>query len=486
MPAPYQNVSAAAVPIIAKNPPPEGFQQAKLSFTLTPINFAQSAVVPLNTAASGGGLSQVLSLYIDNSQNAQALTVIHGALNETIIVPAGGGAIIPTSVLKSPSPEYTIANVSVPLTPTNTVTVNITLYNFFVPPAIYGNTVITVTNTISQTALDNPFYNPGCNVCRRGSGVLSVATSGNVATAAAQIVSNNFYTLDLWRVVPFGAGVSVLQSGSIGLSLKSLEIEGAASNTGVQIQKRILSFDATPFVGQTVVLQFKIFNGLGMAIVPTLNWSYCSSQDNFSSLISDFTSNMQSCADGATTTCAIAFVVPSGATGAQVSIDVGAMSSGTLQISEIDMELSPGTSPGLVASPPQPRLTSFSVDLDSTNFFVDSSYGDSDPATPGTSSQATLACLGYIGSGGISWAGHGLRFKRNMFATPTLFIWDRVGNSDKVSGYGGGAGAWVDNVAPYQLPISISSQGLSAMAADGINALNGNGVFINYLATAEP
>jgi len=464
---PVQNITAAGVSITAKNPPPEGQAVVPLAITLTPQNFAQSFSLQIG-GQSTTGISQVVSLYIDNTQNNQILMLTHGAANQTVAIPAGGGAFVPTC--STTALIYTLS-ASVPSAPTNNVTVNISLYNYFLNPSIYGNTIITEETVINTSYLDNPFTNPACSIAQRGPGPITVPTAGS-------------YTLDGWLVVPSGAGVTALQSGSIGIALNSLQIKGATSNTDVQIIRRIESFDAAPFNGEQVTLQFKLENNTGSSLTPNIVVKTPTGQDVFTTLASaQYSGNTQACLNGTTTQCAVSFPITSSVNGLQIAIDVGALtsSSQTLQISEIDLQISPNTPTGLVSTPGLPRIPLIGYDLRACQRYLFSSYGGN--VAPGTATRAGLISGGFTGSASTNWFGNGFSFP-TMRAVPAIVgYWDGAGNPSRMSGYA--AETWTDNGSPALFPASIGTSSIVFAACDSLTALSANTVYTHILLSAE-
>lgn len=145
-------MSIGAVPILARDPPPEGLQSANFAVTLTQLQPNYAASLQLNSQ-SGLSLSQVVSLYVDNQLNPVAITLVHGSLNEATIIPAGAAVVIPTM---SNGGYYTF-NVSVPgaqISPiTGAVTFNIVLSNYMRHKATFSSVlsgnVAGIGNTIS-------------------------------------------------------------------------------------------------------------------------------------------------------------------------------------------------------------------------------------------------------------------------------------------------------------------------------------------------
>ena len=464
---PVQNITAAGVSITAKNPPPEGQAVVPLAITLTPQNYAQSFSLQIG-GQSTTGISQVVSLYIDNTENNQVLMLTHGAANQTVAIPAGGGAFVPTC--STTALIYTLS-ASVPSAPTNNVTVNISLYNYFLNPSIYGNTVITEETVITTSSLDNPFHNPGCMISQRGTGIIS---------------TNNGYTLDGYLVVGNGSsGLQVQQGGSLGYSLNSLKIAGVSGNTDVKIIRRIESLNSAPYSLQQVTFQFKLQNNSGSAIVPSITVQAPTSQDVFSSLsASQYTGNAQSCPNGATTQCAVSFPINSAATGLQISIDIGALSSNSavVSISEVDLLLTPNNPTGLVANPGNPRLPFITDDLAFCKRYLNSTYGNL--VTPGSAAGLQGMCpisMPYFEGTSNYAVGCGFDFPVEMQRNPSsLLYWDDAGNASKGSAYTNG-----------NLYDSLGIGGSFLLSKTGLfykpNPASDDpfSLFIHYLASAE-
>lgn len=135
----FQNVTQA-IPVTAKKnlPPNEGSRVVPLKAILTPTDFIQTFSETLGNLV----VSQVRTLYIDNSQNAAILIVTHGVAQQSLQVPAGGGAFIPTT---SNNGIYSFS-VGTTSAPGGNTPVNIDLYNYDIPPAVWGPQIINNNN----------------------------------------------------------------------------------------------------------------------------------------------------------------------------------------------------------------------------------------------------------------------------------------------------------------------------------------------------
>lgn len=85
-----------AIPVVSFANPPEGKKTARFAGQLTASVSFYAQAWQLNSAGNGLPMSQVQTLCVDNSNNGYPLQVIHGALNETVIVPSFSTVIVPT------------------------------------------------------------------------------------------------------------------------------------------------------------------------------------------------------------------------------------------------------------------------------------------------------------------------------------------------------------------------------------------------------
>jgi hypothetical protein len=132
-----QNV-IGAIPVVSVLPPPEGNAAAQVNYTLTPTLPAISASYQLSSQA-GLNMSQVITLVIDNSANLYPISIVHGVLFETTIVPAGGKVIAPTFSNKSSYPISIQTSGSV--APAVNLTVNVIFLNYFRAAANVGSNI---------------------------------------------------------------------------------------------------------------------------------------------------------------------------------------------------------------------------------------------------------------------------------------------------------------------------------------------------------
>lgn len=134
--AAVQNV-IGSVPVVALDPPPEGTQVVNVTFTLKPL--IPNIATTFQLSSPGGfALSQVVTLFIDNSVNQWPVTVVHGALNETVTVAARATVIVPTFSTKQPYPiNVAVAN---GVFPQSNLSVQIAFMNYARAPGTFSST----------------------------------------------------------------------------------------------------------------------------------------------------------------------------------------------------------------------------------------------------------------------------------------------------------------------------------------------------------
>jgi len=206
----------------------------------------------------------------------------------------------------------------------------------------------------------NRFRNGTMDVWQRGTSPgLTVGTSGSA------------YTADGWMVnwsASSSAAPAVSQASGRLLSKNSLQVTGAANLTDVQIQQRIESLVAAALCSQTVTVQAQVYNNTGAAITPTLTVKHAGSQDSWSSPTTDVNAvSLQSCANGAWTQVAYTFSASASSyNGLQITFDFGnnfGANTKSIALTECDIRVTPGASPGLNGTPPPPELRPVAAEL---------------------------------------------------------------------------------------------------------------------------
>jgi hypothetical protein len=243
--------------------------------------------------------------------------------------------------------------------------------------------------------LINKFINGTMDVWQRGTGGLTITTSGG-------------FGADRWWVLPTGASVTVAPVAGL-YSYYSMKITGAASVTDVQVKQRIESYIAAPLNGQNVTVQAKIYNNTGGAITPLLTVRTPATQDAWGGTITTIVNAqaLQSCAVGAWITVAYTFLCSASLAGLEVAFDFGnnfSTTAKTLQISECDIRVTPGETLGVNNVPPLAELRPITVEYHHCCRYYQYNNGNL---------YGTTAPTG--GAAYATWS-----FKTQMRATPTI------------------------------------------------------------------
>lgn len=213
--------------------------------------------------------------------------------------------------------------------------------------AITGNT--TVTGILSAANLSaanmsgqNRIINGAMVVDQRNAGASRTITAGAALA----------YTVDRWYAYSTGANVTGQRVAGIGGNLFAYRFTGAASVTAIGFGQRIEAANSADLAGTTATLSVELANTL----LSTVTWTafYANTTDTFGTLaspsrtqIATGTFNVNSTLTRYSTQIAI----PSAATtGIEIVFTVGAQTSGTWTIDNVQLE------PGTVVTPFERRL----------------------------------------------------------------------------------------------------------------------------------
>lgn len=191
--------------------------QVVFGFTNLVPNIATA--LQLNSPA-GLMLSQVVTLCVDNTLNPSAVTVVHGALNETNIVPAYGYSIIPTFSNKSSFP----INLACVTTPNANTQTTITFLNYQRQSASFvnnGQSNVNATGVFSNILTSQTFLLTGtANITLLNSAnvvltALDLAVESLNATAAGRVTATLAITTTFAPLVTFDGIAVATAAGNI-------------------------------------------------------------------------------------------------------------------------------------------------------------------------------------------------------------------------------------------------------------------------------
>lgn len=231
---------------------------------------------------------------------------------------------------------------------------------------IYNSQTIATNNT---GGFINKFRNPGMGIGQR---VLSgTITAGAGATPI----------FDGWTLLATGANITWSQGLPInsGTGPASLIINGATSNSDIQLKQRIESSDSACLLSSQVTFQATILNNSGQTIIPVLSTNICTVKDNWASSTQDLAPiNLQTIATGSQVTVSYSFFVGGNAyLGYQVLLDLGAVTQiGNIFISGLDIRVTPAIATGLISMPPVPEVPQISLEWPRAKRYLDG-FGES-------------------------------------------------------------------------------------------------------------
>lgn len=290
----------------------------------------------------------------------------------------------------------------------------------------------------SGSFLRNKIINGGMNVDQRNVG------ASQTITAAAALA----YTVDRWYAYCTGANVTGQRVSNTGTtaspSQNAYQFTGAASVTAIGFGQRIEAVNCYDLANTTATLSVNLAN----SVLTTVTWTayYANTADTFGTLASPTVTQIATgtfTVSSTLTRYTTNISVPAAATtGIQILFTVGAQTSGTWTIGNVQLEAG-------AAATPFERKT-YSEQYAQCQRYYEKSYDD------GTALGAASR-NGITGSYGNATAQTILNvpFKVSKRVAPTISYWDGAGNASKVSYYSGSA--WTDNQTPTGGSILLSA-----------------------------
>jgi hypothetical protein len=157
----------------------------------------------------------------------------------------------------------------------------------------------------------------------------------NAGVSASTGTATNTFFADRWSVNASGAALTAQRTGAAATKDLALTLTGAASNTGAVIRQRIEGVNIHDLAGKTVTVSFTASASLLAAV--TVGVGHASAADNFATVTA-----IASQPVSITSTAgryAVSFVLPSGAAnGLELSFTLGAMTSGTFALTDVQLE----------------------------------------------------------------------------------------------------------------------------------------------------
>lgn len=257
---------------------------------------------------------------------------------------------------------------------------------------VNGDALVNSLNAGPLAGARNRIINGGMQIDQRNSGA-SISSGVGAVT----------YSVDRWYVYATGAAVSAQRVTSSNSAFTSaLRISGAASNTGVLIGQRIELQNSYDLAGKTVTLSFYAASSASV----TLNWKMY-----YAGAANDFTTKTQSNTGTQATTSTLTkysatFTLSASATtGVCLEFELSALTSGSVDITGVQLEL------GSVSTPFERRSIGAELELCQRYFALETTYGFGYTSSAGNFRSAT----GYL--------------PVNMRVTPTVGVISATGSN---------------------------------------------------------
>lgn len=221
---------------------------------------------------------------------------------------------------------------------------------------INGDALVNSLNAGPLAGARNRIINGGMQIDQRNAGA-SISSGVSAVT----------YSVDRWYVYATGAAVSAQRVTSSNSAFTSaLRIIGAASNTGFSIGQRIEVQNSYDLAGKTVTLSFYAASSASV----TLTW-----KTFYASVANDFTTQTQSNTGTQATTSTLTkysatFTLSASATtGVAVEFSVASLTSGSIDITGVQLEL------GSASTPFEQRSFGAELELCQRYFASETCYG---------------------------------------------------------------------------------------------------------------
>jgi len=316
--------------------------------------------------------------------------------------------------------------------------------------ATFANSVTSASTVVMSSSFKrNRIINGNCAVDQRNAGAAQTITAGAALA----------YTVDRFYAYCTGANVTGQQVVGATANQYRYQFTGAASVTAINLAQRIEALNCADLAGTTATFSVDLANSL----LTTVTWTayYANTTNTFGTLASP---TVTSIATGTFTVSStvtrynVQIAIPSAATtGLQIVLSVGAQTSGTWTIGNVQLE------PGSAATPYERQIYSDQLAQCQRYFYVPASV-------PG----------GLNGSGNFACT---VCCPVSLRTTPT------VSYSGTVTCSAFGVGTYTSTTQPSSISINGTSQTILTFSVTGLGATatGGYGVAanVNFLISAE-
>ena len=209
---------------------------------------------------------------------------------------------------------------------------------------VAGNETVTGTTSMGSSFKRNRIINGNCATDQRNAGASQIITAGAALA----------YTVDRWYAYSTGANVTGQRVTGATANQYRYQFTGAASVTAIGFAQRIEAINSADLAGTTATLSVDLANSL----LTTVTWTayYANTTDTFGTLASPTVTSIATGTFTVTSTVTrynAQISIPSAATtGLQIVLSVGAQTSGTWTIGNVQLE------PGSAATPYERQIYS--------------------------------------------------------------------------------------------------------------------------------
>lgn len=252
------------------------------------------------------------------------------------------------------------------------------------------------------------------------------AGASQTITAGAALA----YTVDRWYAYCTGANATGQRVQGASAGLYRYKFTGAASVTGIGFGQRIESINSVDLAGKTATLSVDLSN----SVLTTVTWTayYANTADTFGTLASPTRTQIATgtfTVNSTVSRYSAQISIPAAATtGIEIVFSVGAQTSGTWQVGDVEFE------EGSIATPFERRQ--FGQELVLCQRYYTKSYNLSE--VPGSSRSLGAAAIGIGSSNGYTSGYVPIFFPARMRADPTVTVYDCAGTAGKYTYYNGG------------------------------------------------
>jgi hypothetical protein len=319
--------------------------------------------------------------------------------------------------------------------------------------AITGDTTVVGNLSAANMSGRNRIINGAMVVDQRNAGASQTITAGAALA----------YTVDRWYAYSTGANVTGQRVAGSGFNLFAYRFTGAASVTAIGFGQRIESLNSGDMAGTTATLSVELSNTL----LTTVTWTafYANTTDTFGTLASPTRTQIATgtfTVNSTLTRYSTQIAIPSAATtGIEIVFTVGAQTSGTWTIDNVQLE------PGTVATPFERRQVGTELTLCQRYYWK--SYNQQ--TKPGIAATATYRTRAYSGT----YASATIQFPVVMRSSPLCVVYNPVT---------GAINSWRNVDASVNITAGLSTALDNAVVTESAGATSNTFVF-HITAEAE-